>query len=291
MAIQRKEGSRTAPQLVPGTGRLSELPWWTLIVLLLGVIMVYFIIARPLYRAAFVFIVKGMRLTAVASLVSFAIALLLGLIAGLGRVSKNVFFKTVSSFYVEVVRGIPMLVLLIYFAFVMTPIALGFLEWLGTAVFQRIPIGVLRNVGEAMVALNIQDVDMTIRAIAGLAFAYGAFEAEVFRAGIESIARGQMEAARSLGMSYAQAMRYVILPQAIRRVLPPFGNDFIAMVKDSSLVSALAVADVTHLGKLHRARTFRTFETWNTVTFLYLITTLSLSALVKLLERRMAFEE
>jgi polar amino acid transport system permease protein len=134
-------------------------------------------------------------------------------------------------------------------------------------------------------------VDMRVRAIAGLAFAYGAFEAEVFRAGIQSIERGQMEAARSLGMGYFQAMRYVILPQAIRRVLPPLGNDFIAMVKDSSLISVLAVRELTHLGKLNRARTFRTFETWNTVTFLYLCLILLLSLGVKMLERRMAVEE
>jgi polar amino acid transport system permease protein len=139
--------------------------------------------------------------------------------------------------------------------------------------------------------MSIQDIDMTVRASLGLAFGYGAYEAEVFRAGIESIARGQSEAARSLGMTTGQTMRYVILPQAIRRVLPPFGNDFIAMLKDSSLISVLAVRELTHLGKLNRARTFRTFETWNTVAFLYLILTVSLSLLVKLLERRMAFEE
>jgi polar amino acid transport system permease protein len=92
-------------------------------------------------------------------------------------------------------------------------------------------------------------------------------------------------------MSYFQAMRYIILPQAIRRVLPPFGNDFIAMLKDSSLISVLAVRELTHLGKLNRARTFRTYETWNTVAFLYLIMTLSLSLLVKYMERKMAFEE
>jgi polar amino acid transport system permease protein len=259
-----------------------------LLALALGVLMVYLIITRPLYTEAFEFVLEGVRLTIVISIVSFALALLLGLIAGLGRVSRNVIFTTLSSFYVEIVRGIPLLVLLIYFAFVVTPLILEAIVWFGSSVLQ--PIG-LTGIGGALAAVEIRDVDMTVRAVAGLAFCYGAFEAEVFRAGIESIARGQMEAARSLGMTYPQAMRYVILPQAIRRVLPPFGNDFIAMIKDSALVSALAVADLTHLGKLHRARTFRTFETWNTVTFLYLLMTLSLSAGVKFLERRMSFEE
>jgi polar amino acid transport system permease protein len=225
------------------------------------------------------------------SLISFGLALIVGLIAGLGRVSKNVVFYTLSSVYVEVVRGIPILVLLIYFAWVVTPLALQLLNWLGVAMLRNLAVGPLMGLADSLADLNIQDVDMLVRAITGLAFAYGAFEAEVFRAGIESIERGQMEAARSLGMSYFQAMRYVILPQAIRRVLPPLGNDFIAMVKDSSLISVLAVRELTHLGKLNRARTFRTFETWNTVTFLYLCMILLLSLGVKTLERRMTVEE
>ena len=141
-----------------------------------------------------------------------------------------------------------------------------------------------------MAAFNIKNIEMTARGVIGLAVAYGAYEAEVFRAGIESIERGQMEAARSLGMSYFQAMRHVILPQAVRRVLPPLGNDFISMLKDSSLLSALAVRELTQLGKLNRARTFRTFETWNMVAFLYLAMTLILSAGVKALERRMSID-
>jgi polar amino acid transport system permease protein len=215
----------------------------------------------------------------------------LGLIAGLGRVSKNVAFYNLSTLYVEVVRGIPILVMLIYFAFVVTPFGVQIINRLGTAILQNLAIIPLIGLAKSMANLHIQDVDMMTRAIVGMAFAYGAFEAEVFRAGILSIGRGQMEAARGLGMNYYQAMRNIILPQAIRRVLPPFGNDFISIVKDSSLVSVLAVRELTHLGKLNRARTFRTFETWNSVAFLYLILTLSLSLVVKFIERRMAIEE
>ena len=127
---------------------------------------------------------------------------------------------------------------------------------------------------------------MSARAIAGLAMGYAAFEAEVFRAGIQSIDKGQMEAARSLGMNYVQAMRYVILPQALRRVLPPLGNDLIAILKDSSLISALAVNDITQLGKKFRARSFSSFEAYNTMAFLYLSMTISLSMLVKFIERK-----
>ncbi|MEJ2011887.1 MAG: amino acid ABC transporter permease [Anaerolineales bacterium] len=132
---------------------------------------------------------------------------------------------------------------------------------------------------------------MELRAIVALSIGYGAYEAEVFRAGIQSIGRGQMEAARSLGMTYFQAMRFVILPQAVRRILPPLGNDFIAMLKDSSLATVLAVREITQLGRLRRASTFRVFETFNVVSFLYLAMTLLLSAVVRVLEQRMQFEE
>ena len=282
---------RPQPKLIPWTGILAQVPWWALIILLLGVLVVYFIFTSATYKDAFDFLIAGVRLTVLVSLISFVTALVLGLIAGLGRVSKNVVFYTVSSLYIEVVRGIPILVLLIYFAYVVTPLTIQLLNRLGAAMLQDLAIGPLMGLADSMAELNIKDVEMTARAIAGLAFAYGAFEAEVFRAGIQSIERGQMEAARSLGMSYFQAMRYIILPQAIRRVLPPLGNDFIAMVKDSSLISVLAVRELTHLGKLNRARTFRTFETWNTVTFLYLSMILLLSLGVRTLERRMAVEE
>ena len=282
---------RPQPKLIPWTGILAQVPWWALIILLLGVLVVYFIFTSATYKDAFDFLIAGVRLTVLVSLISFVTALVLGLIAGLGRVSKNVVFYTVSSLYIEVVRGIPILVLLIYFAYVVTPLTIQLLNRLGAAMLQDLAIGPLMGLADSMAELNIKDVDMLVRAITGLAFAYGAFEAEVFRAGIQSIERGQMEAARSLGMSYFQAMRYIILPQAIRRVLPPLGNDFIAMVKDSSLISVLAVRELTHLGKLNRARTFRTFETWNTVTFLYLSMILLLSLGVRTLERRMAVEE
>ena len=275
----------------PWIRRLSELPWWGLTILLAGALVVYFLFTSAPFQSAFVFLVGGVRLTLIISIVSFGIALLLGLIAGLGRVSKNIVFYNLSTLYVEVVRGIPILVMLIYFAFVVTPFGVQSLNRLGTAILQNLDITPLIGLAKFMSNLHIQDVDMMTRAIVGMAFAYGAFEAEVFRAGILSIGRGQMEAARGLGMNYYQAMRHIILPQAIRRVLPPFGNDFISIVKDSSLVSVLAVRELTHLGKLNRARTFRTFETWNSVAFLYLILTLSLSIVVKFIERRMAIEE
>jgi polar amino acid transport system permease protein len=138
---------------------------------------------------------------------------------------------------------------------------------------------------------NLLGVDNNVpgntRAIVALAVIYGAFLAEVFRAGIESIPRGQMEAARSLGMTYTHAMRYIILPQAIRNILPALGNDFIAMLKDSSLVSVLAVRDITQQARLYAGSSFRFRETYLVLTFLYLTMTLTLSLILRWYEGRL----
>ena len=279
---------RPRPTVIPWHRQLQKVPWWALILLLVGVWIIYFIFTSEIYSDAFLFLVEGVYRTIIVTLISFSFALILGLITGFGRVSKNPFAYTIASLYVEVVRGVPLIVQLIYVAFVLTPVIISLVNGLGDFMLR---IGFLTQLATPLTQLDIKGVDMMYRAIAGLAIGYGAYEAEVFRAGIESIEKGQMEAARSLGMSYFQAMRYVILPQAIRRVLPPLGNDFIAMLKDSSLVSVLAVRDLTQLGKLNRARTFRTFETWNTVTFLYLTMTILLSLGVKWLEKKMSVEE
>ena len=134
--------------------------------------------------------------------------------------------------------------------------------------------------------LTVRDFDFTWRAIVALTVSYSAYLAEIFRAGIEAVPKGQVEAAQSLGLSRWQTFRLVVLPQAIRTVLPPLGNDFVAMIKDSALVSALGVQDITQLGKVYSASTFLFFETYNVVAFLYLVMTLSLSLLVRWLERQ-----
>jgi polar amino acid transport system permease protein len=127
-------------------------------------------------------------------------------------------------------------------------------------------------------------------AIIALAFTYGAFLSETFRAGIQSIGRGQIEAARSLGMNYFQTVRYVVLPQAVRRVLPPLGNDLVAMIKDSSLVSILGVRDVTQIAKTSSGRSFRYLETYLIVAFFYLTMTVIGSLFVRLIERRVKID-
>lgn len=176
---------------------------------------------------------------------------------------------TVSTLYVEVIRGIPMLVIVLYMGFAVTPY--------------------LRDASRGWVIGGI-DLRGLPAATIGLAFGYGAYLAEVYRAGIESIPRGQMEAARSIGMTYFQAMRHVILPQAIRVVLPPLGNDFIALLKDTSLISVIALPEILQQGRLWISRNFRAFEGYNSVAMLYLIMTLVLSLIVRSIERRASIE-
>lgn len=201
----------------------------------------------------------GIFLTLRVTLSAYVLALVIGLFVGLMRVSKNPILYAFSTLYVEVIRGIPLLVILLYAGFVVSP-----------QLRDNTPIK-LSDEWEAII---------------GLAFGYGAFIAEIFRAGIQSISKGQMEAARSLGMSYPEAMRFVILPQAVRVVLPPLGNDFISMLKDSALISVLALPDLLQLGRLYISRTFRAFEGYNTVAILYLLMTLFLSFIVRTIERR-----
>jgi polar amino acid transport system permease protein len=138
-----------------------------------------------------------------------------------------------------------------------------------------------------MEPLTVRNFDLTWRAIVALMICYSAFIAEVFRAGIEAVPRGQIEAARALGLRRWHIARHVVAPQAFRVILPPLGNDFVSMVKDSALVSALGVQDITQIGKVYSSGTFKFFETYNVVAFLYLTMTISLSLIVRFVERRM----
>jgi polar amino acid transport system permease protein len=248
---------------------------------------VFAILTRPNFNEAFRFIIQGIGTTIVISLSAYGVALLFGLLAGLGRISHSTILNNIATLYVELVRGIPMLVLIFFIAFVAIPAITGLINALGNLL---VDVGLAR-LGDPLLLVENEDVPMSLRAVFALAVTYGAFLAEIFRAGIQSIGRGQMEAARSLGMSYGQAMRYVILPQAIRNVLPALGNDFVAMVKDSSLVSVLAIRDITQVAKLYAGRSFRFPEAYTTLAVLYLTMVVSLSLLVRLLERRLRRDE
>jgi polar amino acid transport system permease protein len=285
------ELERTSSTQVRLTNTLAGLPWWLLVLILTGILLAYSFYVDQTYNDVFAFLKVGIITTVRVTLIAYAIAITLGLLTGLGRVSKNPVIYNVATVYVQVMRGLPILVTILYVAFVFLPAVIVQINTLGEFLANLNVLGsdnVLAKLGDRRAGL---EVNFEIRAIIALAISYGAFSAEIFRAGIESIGRGQMEAARSLGMSYIQAMRYIVLPQAVRRVLPPLGNDFIAMLKESSLVSALGVQDITQLGRLYSASSFEYLKTYNVVAFMYLTMTILLSLGVKGMEKRLHTDE
>jgi polar amino acid transport system permease protein len=277
----------TAPReshLIPATNWLTRLPYWLLAMILLGILFLGVMLTNESYTVILKAVAQGVYVTVYVTLIAFALAMLFGLLLGLMRVSGSRTAREVSTFYVELVRGVPMLVILYYIAFVGVPPVVAGINWIGSLLQGT---RFMTQLAAPLAQLQVRDVNFTARAIIALTIGYSAFISEIFRAGIQSIGRGQMEAARSLGMRSGQAMRYVILPQAVRTVLPPLGNDFIAMLKDSSLVSVLGVQDITQLGKVYSASTFRFFETYNVVAYLYLVMTVGLALVVRVIEKRM----
>ena len=198
-------------------------------------------------------LLKGVLLTLEISAIALIISIVIGVIAGLLRVSKSKPLAFLATCYVEFVRGVPLLVLLIWIYF-----GLGRFFRLGAY----------------------------WAAIIGLAVFSGAFVAEIVRAGVQAVPKGQMEAARSSGMNYGQAMRLIILPQALRKVLPPMASQFIILIKDSSLVSTISAADLTLNAKNLVAYNFRSFEIWTAVAFLYFGMTFTLSMIIRHFERK-----
>lgn len=286
-AVQSQEQT----QYQPRTLTLSTLPWWAIILFICALIIVYFIFTDKNYSETFQYLLAGVLTTLRITLIAFPISTIIGLFVGLARLSKNVFLNTIATIYIEVVRGIPLVVLILIIAFGLVPILIDLINKLGQWGLSLFRSGQINQFFNSLATYSIRNISMELRAIIALAIGYGAFEAEVFRAGIQSIGKGQMEAARSLGMNYFLAMRLIILPQAIRRILPPLGNDFIALLKDSSLATVLAVNELTQLTRLRRSSTFRVMEAFNVAAFLYLSMTLLLSGFVRFLERKMRIGE
>lgn len=264
--------------------RLQDLPYW-LIILVLGLgSFFYSISASEIYTDAFDFLWAGVWVTVRVTLSAYACSIVIGLLTSLARLSKNPVLRNVATLYVEVMRGLPTLVTILYVAFVLAPQVFELVRYTGD---QLAMLGLL---AEENFLSNLRRIDSSYTATAALALTYGAFSSEIFRAGIQSIEKGQIEASRSLGMSYFQTMRFIVLPQAVRRVLPPLGNDFIALLKDSSLVTILGVRDITQLARLHASATFQYLPTYNTLAMMYLTITVFLSLGVKALERRMKID-
>jgi len=263
-------------------GNLRDFPWWFLVLALIAIYFIFAITTKELYTDAFIFLQQGIILTIQVTLTAYAFSITLGLLTGLALVSKNPIIYNAATLYVQIMRGVPILVTMLYIAFAGVPAAIMAINGFGLFLAG---VGIL-SPDNFLMALKNNSIDLLYRGILALAISYGAFSAEIFRAGIQSIGQGQMEAAQSLGMTYFQAMRLIILPQAIRRVLPPLGNDFIAMLKDSSLISALGIRDITQMGKLYSASSFQYLATYNIVAVLYLTMTILLSLIVRFMERK-----
>ncbi len=200
----------------------------------------------------------GLWTTMWISVVASVLAIFIGLAAGLCRTSGNPALRGGAAIYVEFIRGTPLLVQIFIAYF-----------FIGT----------------------VFNLNRNVAGVGALAVFAGAYVAEIVRAGIQSISKGQMEAARSLGMSMLQSMQYIILPQAFKRILPPLAGQFISLIKDSSLVSVIAITDLTKSGREIITSTFATFEVWLTVAAMYLIVTSVLSQVVFYLERKLAVSD
>ena len=204
---------------------------------------------------SFPLLLVGAGVTIQITVLSTAIGFVIGLIVGVARISHVRLLRMLAEVYVEFFRGTPLLVQIFLFYF-------------------------------ALPVLTGQRIDPFIAAISACGINSGAYVAEIIRAGIQSVDDGQMEAGRSLGMTWLQTMRYIIVPQAFKRVIPPLGNEFIAMLKDSSLVSVIGFEELTRRGQLIIAKTYGSFEIWMSVAVIYLVMTLTISRFVAYLERR-----
>ena len=197
----------------------------------------------------------GALVTIEITAVSVFLGTCIGLMVGIAELARYPWIRIPAKIYVDFIRGTPLLVqiFIIYFAL---PIILG------------------------------TRIEPFVAAVAACSINSGAYVAEIFRAGIQSIDKGQMEAGRSLGMSWTQTMRYIVIPQAFRRTIPQLGNEFIAMLKDSSLVSVIGFGELTRKGQLVIASTYGSLEIWTAVAIIYLIMTLSITRFVAFLEKR-----
>ncbi len=245
--------------LIPDKGEHSLFSAWRISFFGAAALLIILPLVHPdPYREILAFIPDGILKTFQVTILSIVFALFIGLFAGLGRISRITVLNRLATIYIEIVRGIPLLVQLFYIYY-----ALG----------------------------KMVHLPRMTSAVIAMSFCYGAYMGEIFRAGLQAIPKGQMEAALALGLSRGQAIRKIILPQTFKIIMPPVGNEFIALLKDSSLVSILAVSDLLRRGREYASTSFRYFETYTIIALVYLVITLFLSKLVALMEERMQQHE
>jgi polar amino acid transport system permease protein len=251
----------------------KDFPWWLVIVAVTGLYLFFQVATDEMYANVLAVMAKGIWVTIYVTLISYGLACLMGLGLALAQMSRWMVLRQVARLYVEVMRGVPIMVLLLYVAFVLSPALVDLWNWV-TGFWGAEPA-------------RGRDFPLIWRAVIALTLAYASFLAEVFRAGLLSVDKGQIEAAEALGLSRWQRFRHIVFPQAFRTILPPLGNDFVAMIKDSSLVSVVGVADITQLGKTWAAGNYRYLETYNVMALIYLTMTICLSLALRRLEQRL----
>jgi glutamine transport system permease protein len=202
------------------------------------------------------FLVKGIQLTFIITIVGIFFGFIIGAFVGIGRLSKNKLIFGICTVYVEVIRGTPILVQILFLYF-------GFSDLLGI------------------------DLDKITASIVAIAINAGAYVAEIVRGGIQSVDKGQTEAGRSVGLTSAQTMRYIVWPQAFKAIIPPLGNQFIISLKDTSLFSVIAVHELLYMGRTYVSATFTYFEPYLMVAMAYLVITIPASLILRKVERRL----
>ena len=275
--------------------RFYTAPYWIFFLVILGVILAVSIVTDDVYANIFRQLTDGVSMTLFVSVASYLTALSIAVVVGIVRStppappqSRESLRKAVArvlrigiynicTVYVSVMRGIPILVVLLVTGFIVVPA-------LRDLINSTVVAGARDLVGDPDIPNLIWRGSSAGTAIVALAITYGAYMSETVRAGIQSIPKGQFEAAYSVGMTYWQTMRSIILPQAFRNVLPPLGNDFVAMIKDSSLLAFLGIRDITQIAKTSSGRSFRYVETYAVVAYMYLTLVIAATTLVNLLE-------
>ena len=275
--------------------RLYTLPYWIIFLVILGILLAISILTDKVYSNIFNQLIDGVSMTLFVSIASYLTALSIAIVVGIVRSNPpaapqsresrrksimrvlRIGLYNICTVYVSVMRGIPILVVLLVTGFIVVPA-------LRDLINSTLVEGVRDLANDPAIPDLVWRGSSAGTAVVALAITYGAYMSETVRAGIQSIPKGQFEAADSVGMTYWQTMRSVVLPQAFRNVLPPLGNDFVAMIKDSSLLAFLGIRDITQIAKTSSGRSFRYVETYAVVAYMYLTLVILATTMVNLLE-------
>lgn len=271
-------GGAAGAELVPVNAVTSfetkgQFPWWLLVMGMIIGGQILAVVVSDQYQEAFFEIIPGLKTTLILTAGSFIVSIFLGLFIGIARLSDKAWINTPATVYIEFIRGVPMIVFIFFIALVLVPALVDFINWIFDS------------------DVKTRTVTNTWRGAAALCLFYAAFIAEVFRAGIQSVPIGQIEAGKALGLNGRVIMRRITLPQAVRNTLPALGNDLIALFKDTSLVSVIAASELTYRARIYQGSSFRIRETFFILMVIYVTMTLVLSLALRWFESRLTIPD